>query len=170
MVCFSKVRSSMQLSSSSDMLYATQRYWQEMESIWEQVNQLPEGQDKVVMSQLWQLGKTSAALTPEEFPALVAHGVLVEQLVDGRLVWRPVPPSLKEFWRVGITLSHAHGYRLQPRRAFQANLQATIHLHRPVQSQAEPLLRVGETSKNEHSQYPEASDLETRKATVKLAA
>ena len=162
----------MQLSSSSDMLEATQRSWQEMESIWERVNQLPEGQDKVVMSQLWQFGKTPASPTPEEFPALVAHGFIGEQLVDGQLVCRPVPPSLKEFWRVGITVSNAHGYMLQPHRAFQAKLSANIHLHSPVQSQAEPLplLRVVETSKDEHSHSPEARDLETRKATVKLAA
>jgi hypothetical protein len=160
----------MQLVSSSAILYAPQRYWQEMESIWEQVHLLPEGQDKVVMSQLWQFGKTSAAPTPKEFPALVAHGFLVEQLVDGRLVWGPVPPSLKEFWRLGITLSHAHGYTLQPHAAFQANLQATLHLHRPAQSQAEPLLHVVQTSKNEPSHSPEAGDLEPGKATVKLAA
>src|SRR2546429_655469 len=109
-----KVRSSMQLSSSSDRLDAPPRSRQEMESIWERVNQLPQGQDKVVMSQLWQFGKTPASPTPQEFPALVAHGFLVEQLVDGRLVWGSVPPSLKEFWRLGITPSHAHGYRLQP--------------------------------------------------------
>ena len=162
----------MQLSSSSDRLDATQRSWQEMESIWERVNQLPEGQDKVVMSQLWQFGKTSASPTPEEFPALVAHGFLVEQLVDGRLVWRPVSPFLEVFWRVGMTVSNAHGYMLQPRWAFQTNLRANIHLHSLVQSQAEslPLLRVVETSKDEHSHYPEARDLERRKATVKLAA
>src|SRR5712664_3087219 len=93
----SKVRFYMQLSSYSDMLYTTQRYWQEMESIWEHVNQLPEGQDKVVMSQLWQFGTTPASPTPEEFPALVVHGFFVEQLVDDQLVWRPIPPSLKEF-------------------------------------------------------------------------
>src|SRR6266487_6612993 len=108
-----------------------------MESIWERVNQLPEGQDKVVMSQLWQFGKTPASPTPEEFPALVTHEFIVEQLVDNRLVCRPVPASLEEFWRVGITVSNAHGYVLQPRQAFQANLQAK--LHRPVQSQTEPL-------------------------------
>ena len=149
----------MQLSSFSDRLSAPHRYWQEMESIWEQVNQLPEGQDKVVMSQLWQLGKTPASPTAEEFPALVAHEFLVEQLVDGRLVCRPVPPSLEEFWRVGITVSHAHGYRLQPHEAFQAKLQATL-----------PLLHVVETSKNEQSHSPEAADLEPGKTTVKLAA
>jgi hypothetical protein len=162
----------MQRSSSSDRLDATQRSWQEMESIWERVNQLPEGQDKVVMSQLWQFGKTPASPTPEEFPALVAHGFLVEQLVNGRLVCRPVPASLQEFWRVGITVSHAHGYVLQPRWAFQAHLLANSYLHRPVQSPAEPLplLRVVETRQDEHSPSPEAGDLETRKATVKLAA
>src|SRR5438105_3533803 len=141
----SKVRSSMQLSSSSDRLDAIQRSWQEMESIWERVNQLPEGQDKVVMSQLWQFGKTPASPTPEKFPALVTHGFLVEQLVDGRLVWRPVPPSLEEFWRVGLTVSNAHGYMLQPRWAFQTHLSANIHL-----------LRVVETSNDEHSHYPVA--------------
>src|SRR5437588_9575224 len=94
----SKVRSYMPLSSYSDKLNATQRYRQEMESIWEHVNQLPEGQDKVVMSQLWQFGNTPASPTPEEFPALVAHGFIVEQLADGKLVWRPDPSSLKEFW------------------------------------------------------------------------
>src|SRR5205807_4738145 len=153
----SKVRSSMQLSSSSDRLDATPRSWQEVESIWELVHQLPEGQDKVVMSQLWQFGKTPASPTAEEFPALVAHGFLVEQLVDGRLVCRPVPPSLEEFWRVGITVSNAHGYVLQPRWAFQAHLLANMHLHSPVQSPTEPLplLRVVETSKDEHSYYPE---------------
>ena len=162
----------MQLSSFSDRLPAPHRYWQEMESIWELIHQLPEGQDKVVMSQLWQLGKTSASLTPEEFPGLVAHGFLVEQLVDGRLVWGPVPPSLKEFWRLGITPSHAHGYRLQPHEAFQANLQATLPLHRPIQSQTEPLplLHVVETSKNEQSHSPEAADLEPGKTTVNRAA
>lgn len=162
----------MQHSSSSDRLSAPQRYWQEMESIWEQVNQLPEGQDKVVMSQLWQLGKTSASLTPEEFPALVAHGFLLEQWVDGQLVWRPVPAALKEFWRPGITLSNAHGYRLQPYGAFEANVRATLPLQRPVQSQAEllPLLHVVETSKNKPSHSPEVGDSEPGKATVKLAA
>ena len=119
----------MQLSSYSDTLYTTQCYQQEMESIWEHVIQLPEGQDKVVMSQLWQFGKTSAAPTSEDFPALVAHGFIGEQLVDGQLVCRPVPPSLKEFWRVGITVSNAHGYMLKPKRAFEANLLAHIQLH-----------------------------------------
>src|SRR6266516_7554166 len=130
----SKVRSFMQRSLYADMLDATQCYWQEMESIWERVNQLPEGQDKVVMSQLWQFGKTPASPTPEEFPALVAHGFLVEQLVDGRMVWRPNPPSLKEFLRVGITVSNAHGYVLHPQLAFQAKLQEDIYLHSSVQS------------------------------------
>jgi len=158
----------MQLSSYSDMLYATQHYRREMESIWELVNQLPEGQDKVVMSQLWHFGKTPASPTPEEFPALVAHGFIVEQLADGKLVWRPNPPSLKEFWRVGITVSNAHGYLLQPQRAFQVNLQADIYLHSSVQSWAEPLPQqwIVATSKTEHS----PRDLDTKKVTVKLVA
>ena len=116
-------------ATDSDTPYATSRYQQEMVSIWEQVIQLPEGQDKVVLSQLWQLGQTSAAPTPEDFPALVAHGFIIEQLLDSRLMWRPVAPSLKEFWRVGITVSNAHGYMLQPKPAFEANLFAHIQLY-----------------------------------------
>src|SRR5947209_15266520 len=100
----------MQLSSFSERRDAPPYSCQEMESIWERVNQLPEGQDKVVMSQLWQFGKTPASPTSQEFPALVAQGFLVEQLVDGRLVCRPVLPSLEDFWRVGIAVSNAHGY------------------------------------------------------------
>lgn len=103
----------MQLSSYSDTLNPPLCSQQEMESIWEQVIQLPEGQDKVVLSQLWQLGKTAAAPTPEDFPALVTHGFIVEQPMDGRLMWKPVTPSLKEFWRVGISVSNAQGYMLK---------------------------------------------------------
>ena len=90
--------------------------------------------------------------------------------MDDRLVWRPNPPSLKEFWRVGITVSNAHGYVLQPQLAFQAKLQADIYLHSSVQSWAEPLPLqwVVETNKNKHSQYPR--ELDTRKVTVKLVA
>src|SRR5947209_6276053 len=105
----------MQLSSYSDTLNPLPWAQQEMESIWEQVLQLPEGQDKVVLSQLWQLGKTAAAPTPEDFPALVAHGFIVEQLLDGGPMWKPVTPSLKEFWRVGIAVSNAQGYMLKPK-------------------------------------------------------
>src|SRR5437588_12409338 len=46
----------------------SQRYRQAMESIWKDVNHLPEGQDKVVLSQLRALGKTSASTIPHEFP------------------------------------------------------------------------------------------------------
>src|SRR5947208_14581005 len=44
-----------------------QRYEQEMEGIWEKVNQLPEGQDKVVLSQIWECGKTTPSPTPKTF-------------------------------------------------------------------------------------------------------
>jgi hypothetical protein len=49
-----------------------QRYRQGIEGIWEKVDQLPKGQDQVVMSQLWEFGKTSAIPTPARFPALAA--------------------------------------------------------------------------------------------------
>ena len=51
-----------------------QRYEQEMEGIWEKVNQLPEGQDKVVLSQIWECGKTTPSPTPKNFPALATCG------------------------------------------------------------------------------------------------
>ena len=110
----------MQLSSYSNTLSSPPQSQQEMESIWEQVIHLPEGQDKVVLSQLWQLGQASAAPTPEDFPALVANGFIVEQVLDGRLTWRPVHPSLREFWRVGITVSNAHGYMLKSKSEVKA--------------------------------------------------
>jgi hypothetical protein len=99
-----------------------------MESIWEKVEQLPEGQDKVVLSQIWECGKTAPSPTPKNFPALVTYGFIVEQLVENQLVWRPSTPYLKDFWRIGIHVSHANGYTLQPRQAFHANLQARIQM------------------------------------------
>src|SRR6266705_3209129 len=97
---------------------------QEMEGIWEKVNQLPEGQDKVVLSQIWECGKTTPSPTPKNFPALATYGFIVEQLVEDQLVWGPSTPYLKDFWRIGIHVSNANGYTLQPRHVFQANLQA----------------------------------------------
>lgn len=101
-----------------------QRYEQVMESIWEKVGGLPEGQDKVVLSQIWECGRTTLLPTPKNFPALETYGFIVEQLVEDQLVWKAFTPYLKDFWRVGIHVSHANGFTLQPRHVFQANLQA----------------------------------------------
>jgi hypothetical protein len=101
-----------------------QCYEQVMENIWEKVDQLPEGQDKVVLSQIWECGKTSSYPTSKNFPALATYGFIVEQLVEGQLVWKPSIPYLKDFWRMGIHVSHANGFTLQPRDVFQAKLQA----------------------------------------------
>lgn len=101
-----------------------QQYEQVMESIWEKVGRLPEGQDKVVLSQIWECGRTTLLPTPKSFPALETYGFIVEQLVEDQLVWKPSTPYLKDFWRIGIHVSHANGFALQPRHVFQANLQA----------------------------------------------
>ncbi|GAC1382339.1 MAG: hypothetical protein NVS4B7_16200 [Ktedonobacteraceae bacterium] len=103
-----------------------QLYQQSMETIWEHVHQLSVGQNKVVLSQLWELGKTTAHPTPNEFPALATHGFITEKLVEGYCVWNPSTPYLKDFWRIGISVSSAHGYMLQAQHIFQANLQASI--------------------------------------------
>ena len=100
-----------------------QRYEQVMENIWEKVDQLPAGQDKVVLSQIWEYGKTTPLPTPTNFPALATHGFIVEELVSGQPVWKASTPYLKDFWRVGIHVSHAHGFTLQPYSVFQANLK-----------------------------------------------
>ena len=105
-----------------------QRFEQEMEGIWEKVNQLPEGQDKVVLSQIWECGKTTPSPTPKNFPALATYGFIAEQLVEDQLVWGPSTPYLKDFWQVGIHVSSAHGYSLQAYRAFQVNLEARIQM------------------------------------------
>jgi hypothetical protein len=91
-----------------------QRYEQEMQGIWE----------KVVLSQIWECGKTTPSPTPKNFPALATYGFIAEQLVEDQLVWGPSTPYLKDFWRIGIHVSHANGYTLQPRHVFHANLQA----------------------------------------------
>lgn len=101
-----------------------QQYEQVMESIWEKVEQLPEGQDKVVLSQIWECGKTTLLPTPKNFPALETYGFIVEQLVEDQLVWKASTPYLKDFWRIGIHVSHANGFTLQPHHVFQANLEA----------------------------------------------
>ncbi len=103
-----------------------QRYRQAIEGIWQKVDQLPKGQDQVVMSQLWELGKTSALPTSTRFPALAAHGFITEQLTENPSVWKPCSPYLKDFWRIGIDVSHAYGFRLRPHPAFEASLRAEI--------------------------------------------
>src|SRR5258706_12746465 len=64
-----------------------QRYRQGIEGIWQKVDQLPKGQDQVVMSQLWEFGKTSAIPKPTRFPALAAHSLITEQLTENPGVW-----------------------------------------------------------------------------------
>ncbi len=46
-----------------------------------------------------------------------------------RQIWQLLAtPYLKDFWRIGIHVSHANGYTLQPRHVFHANLQAHIQM------------------------------------------
>src|SRR5258706_16346906 len=78
-----------------------QRYRQAIEGIWQKVDQLPEGQDQVVLAQLWELGKTSAIATPTRFLALAAHGFITEQVTEHSSVGKPYSPYLKDFWRIG---------------------------------------------------------------------
>ena len=98
-------------------------YEQGMKHIWETVSQLPEGQGKVVLSQMWVFGKAKPKPTPKDFPALATHGFIVEQLVEGQTVWKASSPYLKDFWRIGIHVSHARGFTLQPYSVFQAKLK-----------------------------------------------
>ncbi len=99
-----------------------------METIWENLNQLPQGPVRVVLSQLWAYGKTTAPATIRAFPALAAYGFLAGEQTDGLEVWQPAMPNLKDFWRIGIQVSNDHGFLLQPRRVFEANLQAYMSL------------------------------------------
>jgi hypothetical protein len=103
-------------------------YQQNMKLIWDNLNQLPKEQARVVLSQLWAYGKTASPATLKSFPALAAHGFLTEEQQDGAHVWKPVMPNLKDFWRIGIQVSNDHGFLLQPRRVFEANLQAYMSL------------------------------------------
>ena len=112
-----------------------QRYRQAIEGIWQNVDQLPQGQDQVVLSQLWELGKTSAIPTPTRFPALAAHGFITEQLTEHPGVWKPSSPYLKDFWRIGIDVSQAYGFRLRPHQAFEASLRAEMAHEHPLSPQ-----------------------------------
>ncbi len=111
--------------ADTETLTPQQRYQQEMESIWERVNQLPDGQNRVVMHQLVQFGKLPFP-SPQEFPALATHGFIVEQSVDGQSVWHPSTPHLKDFGSLGISSSPDYGYSLHPRQVFQGNLQVKM--------------------------------------------
>ena len=121
------------LTLEGEKLTPQQLYREEMQSIWDKVNQLPEGQGKVTLSQIWEYGKTFHHFTSKKFPALVVHGFIVEQLVEGECIWKPSHSYLKDFWSIGIRVSNAYGYTLQPQQAFQACLQARIytifHMH-----------------------------------------
>src|SRR5258708_96275 len=105
-----------------------QHYMQGMEDIWEKVHQLPKGQDQVVLSQLSALGKSSATPHPTGFPALPPPGFIVEQPVEDQEIWEPYSPYLKDFWRIGIDVTVAYGFRLPSYRAFQASLSAIIQM------------------------------------------
>jgi hypothetical protein len=112
--------------AETEALTPQQRYQQEMERIWERVNQLPDGQKRVVMHQLVQFGKLPLHPSPQEFPALATHGFILEQSVDGQSVWQPSIPHLKDFGSLGISSSFHHGYSLHPRQAFQGNLHVKM--------------------------------------------
>ncbi len=101
-------------------------YQQGMEDIWQRVHSLPIGPQKVVLSQLWDYGKMWVAPAAEDFPALVVHGFLIDELIEGQAVWKPYTPHLKDFRRFGIHFSNDYGFILQPHHIFQTNLDAYI--------------------------------------------
>jgi hypothetical protein len=102
-------------------------YKQGMQDIWEKIHQLPEGQNQVVMSQIWMFAKSSANPDPKDFPALAIYGFIAEQLVEDQVIWKPYSPYLKDFRRIGIELTWTHGFQLRSSQAFQASLSAAIH-------------------------------------------
>ena len=108
---------------------AWQRYRQSMKDIREKICGVCEGQDRVVLSQLWELGKKSPRITSAVFPALAMHGFIVEHLVDGHAVWEPCTPYLKDFWQVGISVTNGHGFSLLPEHVFHANVQAVLQMN-----------------------------------------
>ena len=112
--------------AETEALSPQQRYQKEMESIWERVNQLPDGQNRVVLHQLVQFGKIPLHPSPQEFPALATHGFIVELAVDGQSLWQPSTPHLEDFGHLGISSSFEDGYTLHPCQVFQINLQAKI--------------------------------------------
>src|SRR5258707_13561932 len=73
------------------VLTPQQHYMQGMEDIWEKVHQLPKGQDQVVLSQIWVLGKSSGSPDPKGLPALAAHGFILEQHLEYTEIWESYP-------------------------------------------------------------------------------
>src|SRR5581483_601619 len=71
-----------------------QLYRHGMEDIRGKICGVCEGQDRVVLSQLWELGKKSPRITPTVFPALAMHGFIVERVADGHASWVPCSPYL----------------------------------------------------------------------------
>jgi hypothetical protein len=126
------------LSENADTLIPEkadrQRFQHDMQDIWGKVCGVCEGQDRVVLSQLWEFGKKSPAstaegainLAPTVFPALVMHGFIVERMADGHAAWVPCSPYLKDFWQVGIQVSNGHGFLLLPEHVFHANVNAFL--------------------------------------------
>jgi hypothetical protein len=110
------------------VLTPQQHYTHGMEDIWEKVHQLPKGQDQVVLSQIWALGKSSGSPDPKGFPALATHSFIIEQPVEDQEIWEPYTPYLKDFWRIGIDVTVAYGFRLRSHQAFQASLSAIIQM------------------------------------------
>jgi hypothetical protein len=108
---------------------ARQFYRHGMEDIRKKIRGVCEGQDRVVMSQLWELGKKSPRVTPTTFPALAVHGFIVERMVDDHAVWEPCSQYLKDFWQVGIQVSNGHGFLLLPEQVFYANMQAALQMN-----------------------------------------
>lgn len=107
-------------------LDARQCYQHGMEDIRQKICGVCEGQDRVVMSQLWEFGKKAPRVTPAILPALAMHGFIVERMVDGHAVWEPCSPYLKDFWQVGIQVSNGHGFLLLPEHMFYANVNALL--------------------------------------------
>src|SRR2546428_242833 len=85
---------------------------EKLKHIWYKVYSLPEGQDKVVMEQLWQLSKDTSP-TLKDYPAIFEHGFLIEEELNGRKRLRPFSSSLNEFSRKYIGISSESGYRLK---------------------------------------------------------
>jgi hypothetical protein len=118
-----------EVQSQQAVITPQELYKQGMEDIWERIHQLPRGQDQVVASQLWELGKASPTLTPIKFPALAAHSFITKQLENDHVVWKPCSTYLKDFWRIGIDVSQAYGFRLRPYQAFESSLLSSIQIY-----------------------------------------
>jgi|SRR5215468_7510679 len=114
--------------AEKEALSPQQHYQKEMESIWERVNGLPNGQNRVVLHQLMQFGKIALHPSPREFPALATYGFILEHAGGAQFAWLPFTPHLKDFCYLGIRSSFEDGYALHSRQVFQINLQAKIQM------------------------------------------